>query len=372
MADKPDKDQKTEKPTPQRKKEARRQGQIPKSPDIASWVIILVSSFLLPSTAAKVTESTEEVMRRFQQVAVHPDPKLAVEALGVGLSGAFFAVLPVLIFAALTGLVVTLAQTGFVFTGKGLAPKAERLNPIAGLKRQFSGKALWETGKSAAKFVVIAAVAVPAVSGVAQQLVGGPQFQLSVALAYIGENVVSLVRSVAGLALIIAFADYVYQRRQVNKQMMMTKTELKQELKNSEGDAMVKGKIRSLQRNASRNRMLAAIPDANVVIMNPTHFAVALRYRPNEGAPKVVAKGKDNMAFKIRELAMANDVPVIEAPPLARALHKSCEIDQEIPFRLFDGVAKVLAFVHRLNGRQSLTGTFLLNDIHVEEEEAAA
>jgi flagellar biosynthetic protein FlhB len=181
---------------------------------------------------------------------------------------------------------------------------------------------------------------------------------------------VALVRLVSSIALIIAAADYLYQRRSISKQLMMTKAELKQEMKNSEGDPMVKGKIRQLQRAASRNRMLASIPDANVVIMNPTHFAVALRYRPHEGAPRVVAKGKDNLAFKIRERAQAAGVPVIEAPPLTRALHKACEIDQEIPFRLFDGVAKVLAFVHRLNGRSSLTGTFVLNDIHVDEDAA--
>ena len=371
MSDKPDKDQKTEKPTPRRKKEARQQGQIAKSPDLSSWVILIGATYLIPSTAAKVTESVEEVMRRFQEIALDPDPRAAVEILGIGLSGAFFAVLPLLGFAAVLGIVTTLAQVGFVFTGKAITPKAERINPLSGFKKLFSAKSLWETGKAAAKVAVIAIVAVPSVMGLAQQLVGGPQFELSVALAMIGEHITSLVRTVAGMALIIAFADYAYQRRQVSKAMMMTKTELKQELKNSEGDAMVKGKIRALQRNASRNRMLAAIPDANVVIMNPTHFAVALRYRPDEGAPRVVAKGRDNVALKIRDKAQESGVPVIEAPPLARALHKACELDQEIPYGLFDGVAKVLAFVHRLQGRSSLTGTFILNDIHVAEDLAA-
>jgi flagellar biosynthesis protein FlhB len=372
MSDKPDKDQKTEKPTPKRKKDARKQGQIAKSPDIAGWVIILASSYLMPATFERVTASLEEVMRRFTDIAVNPDPKAAVEALGIGLTGAFNALIPLLGFSAIIGLVTTLAQVGFVFSGKTITPKAERLNPIAGIKKMFSVKALWETGKAAAKFSVIAAVAVPGVIGLAQQLVGGPQFEMSVALAMVGEHMVSLVRTIAGLALIIAFADYAYQRRSISKSLMMTKTELKQELKNSEGDPMVKGKIRSMQRAASRNRMLAAIPDANVVIMNPTHFAVALRYRPTEGAPKVVAKGKDALALKIRDRAREAGVPVVEAPPLARALHKSCELDQEIPYRLFDGVAKVLAFVHRLRGRTSLTGSFILNDIHVDEDAAAA
>jgi flagellar biosynthesis protein FlhB len=371
MADKPDKDQKTEKPTPKRKKEARQQGQIAKSPDIAGWVILLAATFLLPTTAQRVIESVEEIMRRFTDIAVRPDPRAAVEVLGIGLSGAFYAILPLLGFCAIIGLVTTLAQVGFVFSGKPLKPKAERLNPLAGIKRMVSAKALWETGKAAAKLAVIAGAAIPGVIGLAEQLVGGPQFEMSVALAMIGEQLVSLVRTVAGLALLLAFADYAYQRRTINKSLMMTKAEMKQEFKNNEGDPLVKGKMRALQRAMSGNRMLAAIPDANVVIMNPTHFAVALRYRPAEGAPRVVAKGKDAVALKIRDRAIEHGVPVIEAPPLARALHKACELDQEIPYNLFDGVARVLAFVHRLAGRSSLSGTFILNNIHVDEAMAA-
>jgi flagellar biosynthetic protein FlhB len=364
-----DKDQKTEKPTPQRKKEARKQGQIARSPDLAGWVVIIGATYLLPAMAGKVFDSLQEVMRRFVDIGQHPDPRQAAEALGLGLSGSLAAMLPLLGAVAALGLVTTLAQVGFVFSGKPLAPKAERLNPLAGIKKQFSTKALWETAKALAKFGVIAAAAVPSVMGLANELVGGPQFELTVVLAHVGESVLSMVRLVSLVALIIAFADYAYQRRQTTKGMMMTKVELKQELKNSEGDPLVKSKIRALQRASSRNRMLAAIPDANVVIMNPTHFAVALRYRTHEGAPRVVAKGRDHVALRIRDKAQDNDVPVVEAPPLARALYKTCEIEQEIPYRLFNAVAKVLAFVHRLNGRSSLTGVFVLNDVEVDEDE---
>ena len=131
------------------------------------------------------------------------------------------------------------------------------------------------------------------------------------------------------------------------------------------------GRMKKLRQARVKKRMMAAVPTATVVVTNPTHFAVALRYRPEEGAPRVVAKGRDNVALKIRDRAQEAGVPVIEAPPLARALHKACELDQEIPYKLFDGVAKVLAFVHRLQGRSSLTGTFILNDIHVDEDAAA-
>jgi flagellar biosynthesis protein FlhB len=368
MSDKPDKDQKTEKPTPQRKKQARKDGQIAKSPEVASWVIIVAATYLLPVTASSVKQSMDEVVRRLPAIAVTPDPKAASDALGAGLSGALVGVLPLIGFCAVVGLVTNLAQVGFVFSTKSLAPKAERLNPFAGLKKQFSAKSLWETAKAAAKFGVIAAAAIPAVKDLANELVG-KRYETTAVLAYVATEVLSLVRLVAFIALLIAFADYLYQRRTISKQLMMTKEEMKQELKNSEGDPHVKGKIRALQRAASRNRMLAAIPDANVAILNPTHYAVVLRYRPHEGAPKVVAKGRDHVAGRIREIAAGAGVPLVESPALARALFKACEIDQEIPFRLFNGVAQVLAFVHRLNGRTSLTGTWVLDDVVVPEED---
>jgi flagellar biosynthetic protein FlhB len=368
MSDKPDKDQKTEKPTPQRKKEARRQGQIAKSPEVSGWVIVLVATYLLPMTATRVHDSMQEVMRRFPAIAADPDPKAAADALGAGLYGALMGVLPMLVFAAAVGLVVNLAQVGFVFSTKALAPKAERVNPFAGIKRQFSTKSLWETAKAAAKFGVIAAAAIPAVKNLANELLGS-RFETTALLVYVAEQVMSLVRLVTVIALFIAFADYLYQRRTTGKQLMMTKQEMKQEMKNSEGDPHVKSKIRALQRAASQNRMLAAISDANVAILNPTHFAVVLRYRPHEGAPRVVAKGQDHVALRIRDKAREAGVPLVESPALARALYKSCKLDQEIPYRLFNGVAQVLAFVHRLNGRTSLTGTWVLNDVPVPEED---
>jgi flagellar biosynthesis protein FlhB len=368
MADKPDKSQKTEKPTPQRKKQARQEGQIPKSPDIAGWVIVLGSTFLVPNAAAGVLSAMDAVVIRLHNMGPMPEPRAAVEALGVGLSGSLLAIAPLLGFVALLGLVSTLAQVGFIVTGKALKPKKERVSPIAGFKRLFSTKSLWETAKALAKFLVIAAVATPAVLGLANELMRGSKIELSVMLPYVGEQVIALVRLIASIAMIIAFADYAYQRRQSTKQMMMTKHELKREMKNTEGDPMVKGKIRALMRAASQNRMMAAVGDANVVIMNPTHVAVALRYRALEGAPRVVAKGLDSTALRIRERAREHGVPIIEAPPLARAIYKACDLDEEIPFRLFDAVAKVLAFVHRLGGRTSLSGSFVLNDIQVDDE----
>jgi flagellar biosynthesis protein FlhB len=366
MADQADKDQKTEKPTPRRKKEARRQGQIAKSPDIAGWLIILGATLLIPSMGARLFDSLQATQRRITDVALDPDPTRAAAVLGNALSSAMVAILPFLAFSAVVGLVATLAQVGFVFSGKPLAPKAKRLNPIAGFKRMFSMRSLWETGKALGKVLIIGGVAVPTVWRVATELSGGQVLVLGAVIPSLADRTIALVRTVAGLALFLAFADYAYQRRQTTKQMMMTKSEIKQEMRNTEGDPLIKGKIRALQRAASRNRMLAAVADANVVVVNPRHFAVALRYEPGMGAPRVVAKGADKVAMRIRDRAQEHAVPVVEAPPLARALYGACKLDEEIPVTLFNAVAKVLAFVHRLHGRTSLSGTFVIPDVAVE------
>jgi flagellar biosynthetic protein FlhB len=365
MAEKPDKDQKTEKPTPRRKKEARQSGQIAKTPELSGWALVIAATFLIPMLFGRVYDAMQDTASRIQNVADDPTPAKAAETMGNALMGMGMALLPFLIVMAVLALVIMLAQVGFIFTAKPLKPKAERLNPLAGIKKLFSTKSLWETGKAMIKLVIIGVVAVPMVAGIAQDLVGGQQFTLGTILPYLSEQIVSLIRMIAFIALGLGFADYAYQKKTTSKMMMMTKQEMKQEMKNSEGDPMVKGKIRALQRAASRNRMMAALGDANVVIMNPTHYAVALRYRPEEGAPRVVAKGSDGLALRIRDMAEKKEVPVVEAPPLARALFAACELDQEIPVELFNAVAKVLAFVQRLNGRSSLAGVHVVPGVAV-------
>jgi flagellar biosynthetic protein FlhB len=360
VAEKPDKDQKTEKPTPRRKKEARQNGQIAKSPELSGWALVLAATFLVPFTFDRVYESMQDTTSRIQDVAQDATPQKASETMGHALLGMGTAILPFMVVMAVLALVIMLAQVGFIFTAKPLKPKGERINPLAGIKRLFTVRSLWETGKALIKLIIISVVAVPMVVGIAQDLVGGQQFTVGTILPYLAEQIVSLVRMVAMIALGLGMADYVYQRKSTNKMMMMTKQEMKQEMKNSEGDPHVKGKIRALQRANSRNRMMAALGDANVVIMNPTHYAVALRYHPAEGAPRVIAKGSDGLALRIRDRAQQLEVPVVEAPPLARALFAACELDQEIPVELFNAVAKVLAFVQRLGGRASLAGVFVV------------
>src|SRR5690606_25402771 len=270
-------------------------------------------------------------------------------------TSALTALAPVLLTAAAVALLGNLAQVGLVFTATPLKPKAERINPIAGFKRMFSAKSLWETGKQVLTMGVVLAVAVPSVLGIADSLLGST-WELGAALSNLGGSLVSLVRLVAAVGVVIGVADYAWARFNLTRDQRMTKEEVKREHRESEGDPHLKAKLRSTRLAMSQNRMLAAVADASVVITNPTHYAVALAYEPTQGAPKVVALGKDNMALRIRARALDAGVPTVESPPLAQALHRACRVDDEIPPELFQAVATVLAFVHRL-GQRALAGT---------------
>lgn len=218
----------------------------------------------------------------------------------------------------------------------------------------------WQAATGVAKMVAVGLVAIPMLSGVARDLLGGMQFELPGAISYVATSTMSIVRVTALVGLAIAAADYGFQRWKTSKDMMMSKEEIKQEMRNSEGDPHVKARQRSVRMAMSRNRMIASVGDADVVVTNPTHVAVALRYRPETGAPRVVARGGDGMARRIRHEAREQGVPIVESRPLARALYATCRVDDEIPRELFEGVALVLAFVHRLRARPSVTGEHLL------------
>src|SRR5690606_16977294 len=212
---------------------------------------------------------------------------------------------------------------------------------------------LWETGKQIVTIAVILAVAAPGVIGLVNTMVGS-SWSLSTGLTMLYDGIVKMTRLVAGVGCVIGVADFAWQKFNLTRDNKMTKEEVKREARESEGDPHLKAKLRSNQAAVSRNRMLASVGDADVVITNPTHFAVALKYDPTKGAPRVVARGADTMASRIRERARASDVPLVESPPLARVLYRSCHVDDEIPAALFHAVATVLAFLRRVE-RNSLT-----------------
>jgi flagellar biosynthetic protein FlhB len=276
------------------------------------------------------------------------------------LHDALFAIL--LSIAPLAGALLVLgigaaaAQGGLHFATKLMMPKFSRLNPLKGLKRIMGPQAYWEATKALIKTSVLGAVLYSSIKGLIPHMLASGSVPLSTLLSEIGGAVLNLVRSASLAGLIMAAADYAVVRRRTNKQMRMTKQEVKEENKRSEGDPQLKGAIRSRQFAMSRNRMMAELPQADVVVVNPTHVAVALRYVPEKGAPRVIAKGAGAIATKIREQAMEHRIPLVQDIPLARALHSSCDIGAEVPPEFFSAVARVLAFVMSLKTRGSAAG----------------
>lgn len=343
---------KTEEATPKRKREARRKGQVPRSADLTSWGAVLVGLYLLPRTLAQVAAVVADAFVEIGGFADDPDGDRAPEFLGSVLLDGFSALVPLVLAVAVTGVLLTVAQQGLLLTTKPLVPDFNRLNPVKGFKRLFAVRSLWETGKQALKVAVIAAIAWPRMRAVFEQLTARGRLGLYDALPAVGSAMLGLVRTISATVFVLAVADYGYQRYQNRRDLRMTKQEIRDEHRQSEGDGLVKGRIRALQRALARNRMMSDVARADVVVTNPTHIAVALRYDPEQGgAPVVVAVGAGAVAARIREHAGRAAVPMVEAKPLARALWRVCEVGDPIPVALYEAVAKVLAFVRRLDRR---------------------
>jgi flagellar biosynthetic protein FlhB len=248
-----------------------------------------------------------------------------------------------------------IAQIGFEIHTEPLAPKFSKLNPLAGLKRIFSLRGLVEMLKSLAKIAFIAVIAGSVVSGYLPQFPTLVRGDLGTIWDFTQTAAFQIMLYVCLAMMALAALDYAYQRWQHEQSLKMTKQEIKDERKQSEGDPQIKARIRSLQRQAAYHRMIAEVPLADVVITNPTHLAVALRFDPAEmAAPRVVAKGADHVAQRIRDIAREHGVPLVENPPLAQALHRMADVGDPIPVELYRAVAEVLAYVYRLKGRYSL------------------
>jgi flagellar biosynthesis protein FlhB len=343
--------EKTEDPTPQRLKKARKEGQIPRTQELGTWAGAAVASFLLPIL---VGDAFDEVGRMFVQVGVvveQPEVEAVTALLGQALATFVTVALPMALALMVVGVAASAAQGGVTVTGKPMKPTLNKLNPFPGMKRMFGGHGLWEATKAVIKTAALGTVVV-VTSDRAQQLVSSAgALPLSAVTTTFTDSAVLMFRVVAVTGLAIAIADYVVVRRQTMKKLKMSKYEIQQEHKNSEGDPHVKAQRRATQMAMSRNRMMAEVADADVLLVNPTHVAVALKYEADRGAPRVVAKGADEVAAKLRERAAEARVPMVQDVPLARALHASCEIGQEVPAQLFTAVARVLAFVMQLSSR---------------------
>ncbi len=351
-----DKSQKTEKPTERRRKKARSEGQVVRSQDIVPWLMVLLATFVLPTYISAAGKVLTHRLASIRGVAADPTTTAAAGQMGGAATDVLQLTLPVLLGGALIAIVMSLAQTGFVLSPKALKPQPKRLNPIAGLKRLVSPRGQWEALKAFLRLCAVALVAVPLVLGVTRDLAGQGQLDLGSGVVYLGGRLLDLARLVALLGLLISAADYAVQRRNHNRDLRMSKQEIKDEQKQSDGDPHLKGRIRRVAREMSRNRMLATTADATVIVVNPTHYSVALRYDDAMGVPLVVAKGVGQSALKIRAEGLAASIPVVECKPLARALFRVCSVGTPVPRELFQGVAVLLAFVHRLGNRRSLGG----------------
>ena len=346
-----DDSQRTEEPSQRRLQEAREKGQVAQSREVQHWIVILGVTLAIFIFATQVTNGTARLLLPFlerpETIPFDFDSLRQIFA-GIVFGLVKIAVLPmlVLIVAAMAG---GLIQTGFIFSGEQLTPKLERISPIEGAKRLFSRKSFAEFAKNLAKLGVVGTVAVMILwpmANDAARLIGLDQGAI---LGLLKHDSMRLLIALLAIMAVVAALDYLYQYFEHRRRLRMTKQEMREEMKQSEGDPLIKSRIRQLRMERARRRMMAQVPKADVVITNPTHFAVALKYEIGRmAAPVLIAKGADAVAFKIREVAAANKIPIVENPPLARGLFAAVELDEEIPAEHYKAVAEVIGYVMRL------------------------
>ena len=352
--------EKTEQPTAKKLDDARKEGQVAKSQEIATAFTLLalfvIIRVIYPFMGTNFETLFERVYNSIPNVARTYDGMLPVAYIRSILTNAIITMLlisaPFFIIAFIIAFLSDLVQVGFKPTSKPLQPKLSKLNPISGMKKIFSARKLFDLGKSILKLVVMGAVIFSFFTGRTESLFLLYDMPLKQAIGLMGNLIIDLGLRIAAAYMVIAFVDLIYQRRKFNKDMMMTKKEVKDEYKNSEGDPAVKGAQKRRMMEASRRRMMQQLPQADVVITNPTHYAVAIKYDAEESdAPVVVAKGADYLAQKIKEIARDNKVEIVENKPLARMLYANVEVGEMVPPELYKAVAEVLAYVYHLQGK---------------------
>jgi flagellar biosynthetic protein FlhB len=355
----------TEEATPKRKREARREGRIAKSPEISTWASILAFTILLPWGFNRAYAATAKVLNEVAIVAQDPGPEEVRHALGMALMGALWSIVAIGGALALVSFVSTISQIGFLVTGKPLKPSFKRLNPASNIKSILGPRGLWETAKQVIRATVLLVLGWRALNALLDTMVASAGQDIFSSLKDAAGGILGFVRVAAIASLALAFGDYGVQKVLMRRELRMTRQAIRDEFRQSEGDPMVKSRIRQLQRERSRQRMLEDVPGAAVVIVNPTHYSVALKWTPGMSAPVVVATGVDRVAAQIKARAQENNVPIVEAPPLARALHKHCNIGEAIPASLFEAVARVLAAIART---RNTMGAPLALDVAVPSE----
>ena len=319
--------EKTEEPTGRRLEQAREKGQVPHSRELGTFLVLITAGATFWTMGSWFMQRSMVIARKafsFEPQHMHEPAMMVPRLLDISLD-ALIVFSPLLALLVLASILPPFFLNAWVFSAKALVPDLNRMNPLTGLGRMFSWNSLMELGKAV--------------------LLGEP---LEAGLAHAGNLVTFSFLILASTLVLVVAADVPFQLWQYFEKLKMTKEEVKQEMKEMMGDPQVKGRIRSLQMQAARKRMMAAVPQANVIVTNPTHYAVALSYQAGMAAPKVVAKGVGAIALKIREIGAEHAVPIMESPPLARALYKHADLDAPIPSALYNAVAEVLAYIFQL------------------------
>ncbi len=349
--------QKTEEPTHKKLSDALQKGDFAKSQEIKNWFVLFGAAIVAVVAIQGLATNLRQMMAGIieQSYIIPMDADGLSSYLGDLISQiAMFLVLPaiILITAALAGAMV---QHRPMITFEKIQPKLNKISPLSGFKNKFSMQNLMEFTKSVFKLILVSSVVIIIVWPEKEILENIMTLESSAMVDVIYALVIRVIIGVVALMAVVAAIDYLFQKFQFIKKMRMTKQEVKDEHKQSDGDPLVKARLRQIRMERARSRMMAAVPEADVVVTNPTHYAVALKYQHGEmEVPKVVAKGVDNLAFRIREVAEENDVPVLENPPLARTLYAAVEVDEEIHGDHYQAVAEIIGFVMRLKKGERL------------------
>jgi flagellar biosynthetic protein FlhB len=350
-----DKDQeRTEQASPKRREEARKKGQVARSSEVPSAAILLACTLLFYFSSGGMLERMMDLTRWTLRECGSTTVSLGnVETLFWGWAWKLFLIIaPLLLTVVVAGFLSNYLQIGFMFAPEAMAPKLEKIDPLKGFQRLLSLRSLVELVRSVLKMTVIAVIVWFTLKDETENLIPLMDESLMGILVYSGKVSFRIMITTCWVLIILALLDYLYQRWEYEKGLRMSRQEVKDEYKQAEGDPLVKARIRRIQREIARKRMMANVPKADVVITNPTHLAVAIQYDPDRMyAPVVVAKGAGYVAEKIKEIAQASKVPVIENKPVAQLLYKTVDVDRAIPEDLYRAVAEILAYVYGLKER---------------------
>jgi flagellar biosynthetic protein FlhB len=347
--------EKTEAPTPRRRQEAREQGNIARSTDLTSACVVLGTMVMLKWYGRGLVSALKNLMHEMLSIPSLSDWSSggAITSLARAMISAGIALAPVFAGVMLIAIAVNLAQVGLVFSGKRLQPNFGALNPVRGAGKLFGGgQGPFHLLMNLLKLALVGAVAYSAIHGRLVEVIGSQNTTFAQAFGLGAELIYTIAIRLGLLLLLLAIIDYAYQRYRIEQDLKMTKQEVKEEMRRMEGDPQTKQRRKQIAMQIAMQRLKKDVPKADVIVTNPTEFAVALQYdAASMHAPKVVAKGRGYMAMRIRELAIAHGVPILERKPLARALYKLVQVGQEIPEQFYAAVAEILAYVYELSGK---------------------